>query len=128
MEVDRAGQKRKNAQQEAHEEAEKIKISPGHGTPRAHFVRELEFETRALLSATSTLLRSTRLSCGEKLTAADDRCPSVPRSDDCRGAKLPRGARPSQVSGEFPPKAKWPGESLHVPRWSVVRADAPDRP
>src|SRR5260370_28489444 len=115
MEVDRAGQKRKNAQQEAHEEAEKIKIRPGHGTPRAHFVRELEFETRALLSATSTLLRSTRLSCGEKQTAVDDRYPSVPRSDDCRGAKLPPGARPHRASEEFPPGATWPADSLHVP-------------
>src|SRR5260370_38135890 len=119
MEVDRAGQKRKNAQREAQKEAEKIKIRPGHGTARAHFVRELEFETRALLRATSTLLRSTRLSCGEKLTAADDRCPSAPRSDDCRGAKLPRGGRPSQVSGEFPAKTKWPGGRLHGPGWPV---------
>src|SRR6267143_2277534 len=35
MEVDRAGQKRKNAQRETHKEAEKIKIRPGHTTPRA---------------------------------------------------------------------------------------------
>src|SRR5437016_6802488 len=55
MDVDRAGQKRKNAQREAHQEAEEIKVRPGHGTPRAHLVRELEFETQALLGATSTL-------------------------------------------------------------------------
>src|SRR6266851_5579676 len=128
MEVDRAGQKQKNAQQEAHNEAEKIKIRPGHGTPRAHFVRELEFETQALLGATSTVPGLTPLSCAEKQTAADDRYPSVPRSDDCRGAKLLRGARPNRASGEFPPGAKWPGVNLHAPRWREAHAEGPDRP
>src|SRR5882724_1182307 len=59
MEVDRAGQKRKHAQREAHKETEKIKIRPGHKSPRARnllpqlavAVRELEFEIRTLLHA-----------------------------------------------------------------------------
>src|SRR5260370_34475985 len=51
MEVDRARQKRKNAQQEAQEEAEKKKIRPSHGTPLADIMRDLEFETRAPLIA-----------------------------------------------------------------------------
>src|SRR5258708_36549504 len=54
MDVDRAGQKRKHAQRETHQEAEKIKIRPGHKSPRArHYfaqlavaLRELRFETR----------------------------------------------------------------------------------
>src|SRR2546430_3967169 len=83
---------------------------------RAHFVRELEFETQGLLGATSTLPGSTPLRCAEKQTAADERCPSVPRCDDCRGAKLLRGARPNPASGEFPPGAKWPGVNPHAPR------------
>src|SRR5260370_6209223 len=128
MEVDRAGEKRKNAQQEAHNEAEKIKIRPGHGTPRAHFVRELEFETQALLGATSTVPGLTPLSCAEKQTAADDRYPSVPRSDDCRGAKLLRGARPNRASGEFPPGPKRPGLHLPAPRRPEPHPKAPDRP
>src|SRR6267378_1225251 len=59
MEVDCAGQKRKHAQREAHKETEKIKIRPGHKSPRARHllpqlavaVRELEFEIRTLLPA-----------------------------------------------------------------------------
>src|SRR5713226_115240 len=42
MEVDRAGQKGKHTQREAHKETEKIEIRPGHKSPRA----------RHLLSAT----------------------------------------------------------------------------
>src|SRR4029077_14286949 len=42
MEVDRPGQKGKHTQREAHQETEKIKIRPGHKSPRA----------RRLLSAT----------------------------------------------------------------------------
>src|SRR5580693_1532396 len=76
MEVDRAGQEGKYTEGEAHQETQKIKIRPGHGTPRAHFVRELEFETQTLLGATSTLPGSTPLRCGEQQMAADDRCPS----------------------------------------------------
>src|ERR1700694_5937270 len=90
-------------------------------------VRELEFETQALLGATSTLSGLTPLSCGEQQTAADDRCPSVPRSDDCPDARLLRGARPNRASGEFPPGAKSPDESLRVPRWREVHAEAPDQ-
>src|SRR6266705_1673398 len=54
MDVDRACQKRKHAQRETHQEAEKIEIRPGHKSPRArHYfahlavaLRELRFETR----------------------------------------------------------------------------------
>src|SRR6266851_7540241 len=106
MDVDRARQKRKNAQREAHQKAEEIKIRPGHGTPQAHFVRELEFETQALLRVTSTLLGSLQLSCGEKRTAANDRYPSALRSDDCPDARLLRGVQPNPASGESPPGAK----------------------
>src|ERR1700704_4276202 len=116
MDVDCARQERKDAQRKTHQEAEKIKIRPGHGTPRAHFVRELEFETRALLRATSTFRGSTRLSCGVKQTAADDRGLSVvPRFDDSPDAKPLRGARLSRASGEFPPGVKSRGVSLHAP-------------
>src|SRR5258708_20338598 len=45
MEVHRAGQKRKNAQRKAYKEAEKIKIRPGHGTPRPHLLPQLKFAT-----------------------------------------------------------------------------------
>src|SRR5207244_11570007 len=56
MDMSRTTEKRQHAEGEAHNEAEEINISPGHGTPRAHFVRELEFETQALLVATPTLV------------------------------------------------------------------------
>ena len=56
MDMSRTTEKRQHAEGEAHNEAEEINVSPGHGTPRAHFVRELEFETQALLVATPTLV------------------------------------------------------------------------
>ena len=45
MDVDRAGEERKDAEGEAHYEAEEVKIRPGHTAPRAHAVRWLESET-----------------------------------------------------------------------------------
>src|SRR4029077_18036843 len=36
MDVDRAREKRQHAEREAHDEAEEIKIRPGHTAPRAH--------------------------------------------------------------------------------------------
>src|SRR6267378_2571231 len=144
MEVDRTGQERKYAEREAHQETQKIKIRPGHTTPRAQpftsatcrcgarvGIRDagpVSLTSEVRLGATSTLSGSTPLSCGEQQTAADDRCPSVPRSDDCPGARLPRGARPNRASGGSPPGAKSPGESLHAPRWPEARAEAPDQP
>src|SRR3981189_47810 len=38
MDIDTASQKRKNAQGEAHQEAEKIEVRPGHTTPRAQLL------------------------------------------------------------------------------------------
>src|ERR1700738_1327760 len=46
MDVSRTAKERQHAEREAHDETEKIEISPGHRTPRAHPVRELEFETQ----------------------------------------------------------------------------------
>src|SRR6266849_4206981 len=115
MDVDRARQKRKNAQREAHQKAEEIKIRPGHTTPRAQPFTSATYRCGARAGirdagpATCYLdpLRSLRLSCGEQ-RAADGRCPSVvPHFDDCRGAILPRGARLSPASGGSPPEAKW---------------------
>src|SRR6266478_6531704 len=48
MDVSRTAKERQHAEREAQDETEKIKISPGHRTPRAHPVRELEFETQTL--------------------------------------------------------------------------------
>ena len=124
MEVDRAGQKRKNAQREAHQETEKIKIRPGHKSPRARryspqlavAARELEFEIRTLLPAARPP-RPARLSCEVQKRAADGRCPSVVlHSDDCRDAKPLQGALLNPASGEFPPGARSHGESLRAPR------------
>src|SRR6266849_3374143 len=124
MDVDRARQKRKNAQREAHQKAEEIKIRPGHTTPRAQQFTSATYrcgaragiQTQALLRVTPTLSGSVRLSCGER-RAANDRCPSVaPHSDDCRGAILPRGARLSPASGGFPPAAKSRGANLRARR------------
>src|SRR5713101_7271074 len=50
MDVSRTAKEGQHAEREAHDETEKIKISPGHRTPRAHPVRELEFETQTLNS------------------------------------------------------------------------------
>src|SRR5712664_815163 len=36
MDVSRAAEEREHAEREAHDETEKIEISPGHRTPRAH--------------------------------------------------------------------------------------------
>src|SRR5260370_12683582 len=36
MDVDRAREKRQHAEREAHDEAEEIKIRPGHTAPRTH--------------------------------------------------------------------------------------------
>src|SRR5258708_5072054 len=36
MDVDRAREKRQHAERETHDEAEEIKIRPGHTAPRAH--------------------------------------------------------------------------------------------
>src|SRR5882724_6891565 len=93
MEVDRTGQERKYTERETHQETQKIKVRPGHTTPRAQH----------LTNATCR--------CGAQQTAADDRCLSAPRSDDCRGAILLPGARPNRASGESPPEAKSPGAS-----------------
>src|SRR6266478_2622297 len=48
MDVSRTAKERQHAEREAHDETEKIKISPDHRTPRAHPMRELEFETQTL--------------------------------------------------------------------------------
>src|SRR5882724_209416 len=46
MNVGRTAKERQHTEREAHDKTQKIKISPGHRTPRAHPVRELEFETQ----------------------------------------------------------------------------------
>jgi hypothetical protein len=48
MDVSRTAKEREHAEREAHDETEKVEISPGHKTPRARPVRELEFETQTL--------------------------------------------------------------------------------
>src|ERR1700756_172812 len=121
MEVDRAGQKRKNTQREAHKETEKIEIRPGHKSPRARHLLSATCRCGARAGIRDTDLvacarppRPARLNCEVQKRAADGRCPFVLHSDDCRGAKPLRDAPLSPASGEFPPAAKSPGESLHV--------------
>src|ERR1700730_6385763 len=53
MNVDSAREKRKHAEREAHDEAEKIKIRPGHTAPRAPTGRELESGRRPPNTANS---------------------------------------------------------------------------
>src|SRR6202040_3237231 len=85
MEVDRTGQERKHTERETNQETQKIKIRPGHTTPRAQPFTSATcccgaragIRDAGPVGATSTLSGSTRLSCGEKQTAADGRCPSV---------------------------------------------------
>src|SRR5256712_3065089 len=129
MEVDRAGQKRKHAQREAHKETEKIEIGPGHKSPRARHLlcATSRCGARAEIRVTNPVDGSGHrgpvlLNCGVVRQVADGRCPSVVlHSDDCPDARLLRDARPSRASGEFPPVAKSPDANLHVPRWSGVR-------
>src|SRR5260370_35827287 len=65
MDVGCGGEKRQYAEKETHEETENIEIRPGHKSPRARHllsqlavaVRELEFESRTLLTAPATMGR-----------------------------------------------------------------------
>src|SRR5260370_37741835 len=135
MEVNRAGQKRKNAQREAHQETEKIKIGPGHKSPRArrYFPQLAGSGARAGIRDRDLVnysghTRPALLSCEAVKPAADGRCPFVRRCHDCRGVKLLRAAPLNPGSGEFPPAAKSRAATLRAPQWSGARAEAPDRP
>src|SRR5438128_7758183 len=124
MNVNRARQERKHAEGEAHNEANEIKIRPGHKSPRtrhllcatSHCAARAGIRDASPVTATLKLLRPIPLSSAVKRTAADDRCPCALRSDDCRGARPLRDARPGRASEESPPGAKSPGVSLRAPR------------
>src|SRR5467141_4159487 len=114
MDVSRTAEERQHAEREAHDETEKIKISPGHRTPRAHPVRELEFETQSLqLSFAATL-------------AADARGLLAPRFLARPGSRLRPGDPPGQANGESPPAATPPCASLHTRRFPEEPVAAPD--
>src|SRR6267143_5527982 len=105
MDVSRTAKEREHAEREAHDETEKIKISPGHRTPRAHPVRELEFETQTLqLSFAATL-------------AAEGRCLLGSRFAVARNSKLLQAGQPGLACGESPPEAKPPCVNLHTRRF-----------
>src|SRR6266436_853442 len=93
MDVSRTAKERQHAEREAHDETEKIKISPGHRTPRAHPVRELEFETQTLQLSFAAAL------------AADARCLLVPRLFARPDSTLHPDDPPGRASGESPPGA-----------------------
>src|SRR6267143_991697 len=116
MDVSRTAKERQHAEREAHDETEKIKISPGHRTPRAHPVRELEFETQTLqLSFAAT-------------RAAEGRCLLGSRCAVAQNSKLLQAGQPGPVSGEFPPGAARPCENPPPRQWPAVRVAARDPP
>src|SRR6266850_1357255 len=116
MDVSRTAEEREHAEREAHDETEKIKISPGHRTPRAHPVRELEFETQTLLLSFAAAL------------AADARCLLVHRLFARPDSTLHPDDPPGRASGESPPGATPPCANLHTRRSPEGRVVAPDPP
>src|SRR5213082_1995143 len=85
MEVDRTGQKRKYAQREAHQEAEEIKIRPGHKSPRAQHILRATCRCGARAGIRETDLVANwaahpgpaPFNCEVKRQAADGCCPLV---------------------------------------------------
>src|SRR6266404_1010806 len=116
MDVGRTAKERQHTEREAHDKTQKIKISPGHRTPRAHPVRELEFETQTLqLSFAAT-------------PAADARCLPARRFFARPDSKLHPGAPPGRANEESPPGAAPPCANLHtrrLPEEPVVVLDPP---
>src|SRR6266404_8683028 len=116
MDVSRTAKERQHAEREAHDETEKIKISPGHRTPRAHPVRELEFETQTL-----------QLSFAGA-PASDARCLPARRFFARPDSKLHPGAPPGRANEESPPGAAPLCANLHtrrLPEEPVVVLDPP---
>src|SRR2546422_11734482 len=90
MDVSRTAKERQHAEREAHDETEKIKISPGHRTPRAHPVRELEFETQTLQLNFAAAPQ------------AEARSFLRPRCACAQSSKLLQSCQPGLVCGESP--------------------------
>src|SRR5216684_2692223 len=135
MDMRRTAEKRQHAEDKSHEETEKIKIRPGHTTPRAQPFTSATCRCGAragIRDAGPANCYLDPLGVGtaqlRREAAADDRCPSVLRCDDCPDARLLRGARLNRVSGESPPGAKSHGASPHAPRWLEAHVEEPDRP
>src|SRR6266403_5815876 len=104
MDVGRTAKERQHTEREAHDKTQKIKISPGHRTPRAHPVRELEFETQTLqLSFAAT-------------PAADARCLLDPRRAVAQNPRLLPAGQPGRANEESPPGAAPPCANLHTRR------------
>src|SRR6267154_6839341 len=94
-------EKRQYAEEEAHEEAEKIEIRPGHKSPRARHLlcATCRCGARAGIRVTDPVDCSGHrepalLNCVVARPAAVARCASVAlHSDDYPDARLPRGVR-----------------------------------
>src|SRR5882757_2619184 len=123
MEVRRTAEKRQHAEDETHEEAEKIEVRPGHNSPRAQHVLLATCGARAGIRDSDPVAferpttELTPFNYEVKKRAADGRCPSVLRSDDFPDATLLRDVPPNPACGEFLPGAESPGANLHARRW-----------
>src|SRR5712664_4521923 len=116
MDVSRTAKERHYAEREAHDETQKIKISPGHRTPRAHPVRELEFETQTLVLSFAAAL------------AADARGLLGPRCVVAQNSKLLQAGQPGLGRGESPPATARLCVNPPPRQWPAVHVAAPDPP
>src|SRR2546422_5637843 len=116
MDVSRTAKERQHAEREAHDETEKIKISPDHRTPRAHPMRELEFETQTLQLSFAAA------------PAAEARSLLGPRCAVAQNSKLLQAGQPGLVCGESPPAAARPCVNPPPRQRPAVRVAAPDPP
>src|SRR6266404_3531866 len=116
MDMSCTAKERQHAEREAHDETEKIEISPGHWTPRAHPVRELEFETQTLQFS----FAATR--------AAEGRCLLGSRCAVAQNSKLLQAGQPTPVCGESPPGAARPCVNPPPRQSPAARVVAPGLP
>src|SRR5450432_5286 len=111
MDVDRARQKRKHAERESHQEANQVKIGPGHKTPR----------NCTVVTGDRHAARNSKRNHTARLTAKD--CCRVPRVEDERclashwAAALRSGGQPGPESAEFLRAAAMPRENPRAWRW-----------